>query len=312
MKRKNLIQRMTMPLPELEEYYRYRRKERFEQNVPFSGVKLRKMLHPLALGLLKMMAIFTKQKITVIADHRSSTDRPIIFASTHIGWDDPAIVLLAIRDHAYLFWGDPKNSYKTIDGFFMDLNGAIICDTHDKEDRNIGKQSCIKWLKQGGNLLVFPEGAWNVTENLPVMPLFPGVAEMAIRTGAEIVPIAFEKFGKNFYVNIGANISPDNFILEQKQELTYKIRDVLATLKWELWEKQPQEMRSDIPRGYRQQFLQGFTDQIPDESYSLEAIEITRFHTKEEIAQKEIESHLNRLIPCKEIMFLFRKRPFNK
>lgn len=83
------------------------------------------------------MAIFTQQKITVITDDRRLTDRPVIFTATHICWDDPAIVLLAIRDHAYLFWGDPKNSYKTIDSFFMDLNGAIICDTQDKEDRNI-------------------------------------------------------------------------------------------------------------------------------------------------------------------------------
>ena len=65
---------------------------------------------------------------------------------------------------------------------------------------------------------------------------YTGAAEMAICTGAEIVPIAFEKFGKNFYVNIGANISPKNFVLEQKQELTDMLRDRLATLKWELWE----------------------------------------------------------------------------
>lgn len=84
--------------------------------------------------------------------------------------------------------------------------------------------------------MIFPEGVWNVTENLPVMPLFTGAAEMAICTRAEIVPIVFEKFGKNFYVNIGANISPKNFVLEQKQELTDMLRDRLATLKWELWE----------------------------------------------------------------------------
>lgn len=59
--------------------------------------------------------------------------------------------------------------------------------------------------------MIFPEGAWNVTENLPVMPLFAGAAEMGILTGAEIVPIAFEKYGKDFYVNIGKNISPENF-----------------------------------------------------------------------------------------------------
>lgn len=67
------------------------------------------------------------------------------------------------------------------------------------------------------------------------MPLFAGTAEMAIRTGAEIVPIAFEKFGKNFVVNIGKNITPKNYALSQKQELTVLLRDTLSTLKWEIW-----------------------------------------------------------------------------
>ena len=139
------------------------------------------------------------------------------------------------------------------------------------------------------------------------MPLYSGAAEMAILTGAEIVPLAFEKYGNDFYVNIGKNISPQKFELEQKWELTDILRDTLAELKWELWERQSQEMRANIPLGYRQQYLRGFTDQITDESYSQEAIETTRFHTKAEIAQKEVEAHLDRLIPCKENAFLFRR-----
>lgn len=307
MKRKNLIQRLTMPLPELEAYYRERRQERFEQNMPFRGMKIRKLIHPLTLGLLKMAALLSHQSITVIADHRIPTDRPVIFASTHSGWDDPAVVFLAIHDQAYLLWGDPKYSYKTIDGFFMDLNGSIICHTDSKSDRYIGKETCIQCLNQGGNLLIFPEGAWNVTSNLPVMPLFDGTAEMAIRSGAEIVPIAFEKYGNAFYVNIGKNISPQEFKLEQKSKLTNILRDALATLKWEIWSQMPQESRYLIPDGYRKQYLQSFVDQIADDSYSLEAIEVTRFHTKEEIEKKEVESHLDRLIPCSENAFLFRK-----
>lgn len=307
MKRKNLIKRLTMPLPELEANYRERRKERFEQNMPFSGVELRKALHPVALGLLKMMAIVTRQRITVVADHHIPTNRPIIYASTHIGWDDPAIALLAIRDHAYFFWGDPKGSYKTSDGFFMDLNGTIICHTDNKCDRYIGKETCVQWLNQGGNLLIFPEGAWNVTAHLPVMPLFAGTAEMAIRSGAEIVPLAFEKYGKDYVVNIGKNISSANFELSQKQELTDILRDSLASLKWEIWLLMPQESRRLIPDGYGEQYLRGFVDQIADDSYSLEAIEVTRFHTKAEIAQKEVDAHLDKLIPCKNNAFLFHK-----
>lgn len=308
MKRKNLLQRLSMPLGELETYYRERRRVRFEQNAPFAGVKLRKWLHPLTLGVLRLAALATGQRITVIGDRRVPADRPVIFASTHIGWDDPAIVLLAVRDHAYLFWGDPKGSYKTLDGLVMDMNGIIACDTGSKSDRYIGKETCIKWLSQGGNLLIFPEGAWNVTDHLPVMPLFPGTADMAIRTGADIVPVAFEKFGKEFLVNIGKNIPAEGYAPSQNQELTQLLRQSLAELKWEIWSTRPQESRADLPADYRTAYLRGFTDQIPDDSYSLEIIEATRFHSKAELARREMASALEGLIPRKENAFLFRNR----
>ena len=80
-KRKNLIQRLQMPLAELERYYREQRKECFEKNESFSYVKLRKMLHPILLCGLKILHLFCGQKITVIGDQRVLVDRPIIFAA---------------------------------------------------------------------------------------------------------------------------------------------------------------------------------------------------------------------------------------
>lgn len=40
-----------------------------------------------------------------------------------------------------------------------------------------------------------------------------------------------------------------------------------------------------------------------DESYSLEAIEMTHFHTKAEREQKEVNVHLEKLNPCMENAF---------
>lgn len=85
----------------------------------------------------------------------------------------------------------------------MWLNGVLYLDTAYKEDRMIAKEMGIRLLNQGGSLGIFPEGAWNVTENEVVMKLYSGTAEMAIRTGADIVPIAIEQRGRTFCVNIG-------------------------------------------------------------------------------------------------------------
>ena len=166
------------------------------------------------------------------------------------------MILSSIGDHAYLFWGDPHEMYRDVNGFLLDINGIVVYDTGDKSDRYIGKESCIKWLNRGGNMLIFPEGAWNVTESLPVMPLFSGTTEMAIRSGAEIVPLAIERYGKNYTINIGQNISVSDLQLEQKQQLTDELRDAIATLKWEIWEQQPQTKRNEIPPDYRLQELQ--------------------------------------------------------
>lgn len=308
MKRKNFIKRLTMPLPELERYYRERRKERFENNEPFGGVKLRRVLHPVLVGGMKLLHILGRQKITILNDKRVHTDRSVIYAATHIGWDDIEMILSSIDDHAYLFWGDARESYKTMDGFLLDINGIIVCDTADKTDRYIGKENCVKWLALGGNLLIFPEGAWNVTESLPVMPLYSGTAEMAIRSGADIVPVAIERYGKNYTINIGQNISASGLEIEQKHQLTEKLRDAMAALKWKIWEKQPDTKRAEIPSNYRQQELQELQElqeQMHD-AYTMEDIEITRFHTEAEFARMEVEGHLSRLIPSKENAFLLR------
>lgn len=303
MKKKNIFQRMAMPLPELEAYYREQRRVRFENNESFGGVKLRKLLHPVLVDGMKLLHLLGRQKITILADRRTLTDRPIVYAATHIGWDDIEMILSAIGDHAYLFWGDPKESYKTMDGFLLDLNGIIVCNTGYKMDRYIGKETCVKWLAQGGNLLIFPEGAWNVTESLPVMPLFTGAAEMAIRSGAEIVPVAIERFGNDYTINIGENISASGLALEQKQQLTDRLRDAMATLKWEIWASQPQAKRSKIPPDHRHQELKT----LLQGSYTLEVIEATRFHTKAEIARKEVEARLRMMIPSRQNAFLLRQ-----
>ena len=305
MKRKNLFQRLTMPLPELGHYYQERRKERFESNAPFGGVTLRKILHPVLVCCLKLIHLVGNVKITVIGDQRTKTTRPIIYAATHIGWDDVEMIFTAIRDHAYLFWGDPRESYRTMDGFLLDLNGTIICDTDSKPDRYIGKETCIRWLEQNGNLLIFPEGAWNITENLPTMPLYAGVAEMALRTGAEIVPVAIERYGKDYAVNIGANIVCDDFGAEQKWELTALLRDAMATLRWDIWASQPRVSRSEIPSDYRAQEINDIVEQMQG-VYVIDDIDATRFRTRAEMEQKDAFAHLDKLMPSKGNAFLLK------
>ena len=98
----------------------------------------------------------------------------------------------------------------------LGLNGVICLETRDEEDRHIAKETAVQLLLHGGNLLIYPEGAWNISENLPVAGLFSGTAEMAIRTGAEIVPVAVESYGKHMYAAVGKNIDSVELGMDKK------------------------------------------------------------------------------------------------
>lgn len=302
-----MLQRVTMPLSDLENYYREQRYIRFEQNARLSWIRARRCIHHALLLVLRIRQIFSGLSLTVIGDQRKKTEHPIIYACTHIGWDDVEIAYCALRNPSWLLLGDPRELYKSIDGLMLWMNGVICCETADKRDRYISKETCIKLLQQGGNLLIFPEGAWNISENLPVMKLFTGAAEMAIRTGAEIVPVAIEQYGKKFIANIGTNIRCSDYDLSQKQALTDLLRDAMCTLKWEIIEKYASDSRSNISSDYWKNFLLGIEAQMSD-SYTLEDIEITRYHDKHITEPSEAFEHLQYLIPCRENAFLLRER----
>ena len=74
------------------------------------------------------------------------------------------------------------------------------------EDRGIAKKRSIELLEKGGNLLIYPEGAWNISPNLPVMKLYKGAVNIAVKTKADLIPIAIEQVENHFYVSIGKNI----------------------------------------------------------------------------------------------------------
>ena len=297
---------MSMPLPELEAYYRKQRAISFHKGEPIRGIVWRKRAHGLLHSLLTVSRIFSGLTLTVIEDRRIHTNKPIIYACTHVGRYDIEMAIQLIHTSAYLLMGDPGSVYKNFDGAALWFNGVIFVDTAYKEDRYIGKENCIKLLKQGGSLLIFPEGAWNITENQIVMPLFSGTAEMAIRTGAEIIPIAIERYDKHYYANIGENIFSEGYTLEQKQELTALLQDTLCTLKWDIWTQFPNANRADFPPDAAEQFVDNIMSET-ENGYTVEEINRTRFHTKD-VTPEESFAHLSDLQISRSNAFLFNKR----
>ncbi len=280
MEYKNFIQRMKMDIDTLSDYYMEKRLERFESSIPLKGIDLRKKIHGLPLKLVELDRKASKETVSVINDERIITDRPKIYACTHIGGNDIQRVFEAIKEHAYLFLGDPKGLYKDISGLLLFLNGVINMETKDKTDRFIAKKRAIELLNKNGNLLIFPEGAWNITPNLLVMDLYKGAVLMARETGADIIPVAIEQYDNDFFVSIGKNIKMDDYSALSLDDLNIVLKDAMGTQKWNIVEKHPQS-RKDLNIDEKD-FAQSIVNKCPY-GFTTQDVEKTRYIDKDKI-----------------------------
>lgn len=269
------------------------RKEYLKNHSTIKGYRKSKMWHAILLPLLKLLRIVNMQNIHIIGDKHINTSRPTLYACTHIGFFDVMILFEVIKKPCWLFWGNPNEDLITLFGWMALKNGTILIDSYDKEDRKCAKQEAEMLLNQGGSLMIFPEGAWNITDNEPVMRLFPGTVSLALNTGAEIIPIAIDQYGKDFYVNIGENI-------HYKHEdwdidiLNSKLRDTLATLKYQIWEQQPTAVRSELHSNYRDIFVKKIFEDAGGK-YTPQMVENERYHDRKSVSKEEVFSYLRKI-----------------
>ena len=288
------IKKMTVK--ELEEYYASKRKYEYDMGKPIKGIELRKKIHRLCLNVVKLDRIFSKEKIKVVQDSRGHVEGPIIYACTHIGGNDIQRAFEAIDNHAYLFVADLGEMYRDVLGKVLYLNGAICLNSGNKEDRHIAKERAVELLNKGGDLLIFPEGAWNVTDNLPVMKLFKGTIDMAKETKATIVPVAEDFRNKTTLVSIGAPINYDKIKDMPTEEANKLLRDTLASLKWKLWEKYPMEKRENITDEEKENFAMNIVNILNfGEGYQLEDVYRTRYKDKNEPTEEEVFSFVKKM-----------------
>lgn len=62
---------------------------------------------------------------------------------------------------------------------FITLNGVFFFNERVKEDRKAVAEKMTEHLKQGGNIMYFPEGAWNLKPALPMLPCYWGIVDIS-------------------------------------------------------------------------------------------------------------------------------------
>lgn len=272
------------------------------------SLEQRKKIHFLILGIYKLKNRLGGFSYTLINDKRVETTKPIIFVITHVGKYDIEVVSEAIGTHYYLLSGDYEHIQGIVDAPFLGLNGVFYFNEKDKVDRKRVSVDMINHLQNNGNLMYFIEGTWNMSSNLPVLPCYWGIVDIAIKGNATIIPVAAEQYGKHFVVNIGENFDMNkyNFGVDGKKEGIDSLRDTLATLKWEIWEYMPRFKRSELVGDEWDKYKEERYKEWP--YFNDEYIDGLVFKPKGVVANNEAFAHVKKLEPNRNNAFLLDKR----
>lgn len=233
------------------EKYKLNKASRLKTTKPVRWIQVKKCIRPFMRLCLYIQRLFTGFKIEFINKDLEPTDRQRVFAVSHIGKWDFEIVNEVIKSHFHILAADFMNMQGTVSGIFMKLFGVIFVDETDKDDRHNTKLMMESVLRQGDNMMLFPEAAWNFSENEIIYDIVFGAVDIAINTESVITPICIEQYGNRFVINIGKN-----FVPTEKVESTRELRDIMASLKWEIWEREGITSRKDIPYDYWSRFIE--------------------------------------------------------
>ncbi|MFR2095178.1 lysophospholipid acyltransferase family protein [Eubacterium sp.] len=286
------------------EFLKYLLKNEPTSVISKRGIAVRKSISPLIRNVIAPLS--SKNKYIIDRNKNLPNDRPLIFAATHGLKDDIACGISATGTHAYLLFGSLPDFFGTIDGPSLWLNGVILVDRKNKQSRRAAKPKMNYALSLGTNILMFPEGTLNKTENLIVQKLFPGVYDVAKQSGALVVPVAIIQEDNKVYAKVC-----DAFDITQyeRQEGLDTLRDLMATAKYELMEKYSRCSRADI--GNAKEYWKNFLDDLVNQMlpfYDYEIENSSQYLDKTDLKHISVKKQYKKLKFNKDNVFLLNKR----
>ena len=275
-----------------------------EKVISKKGVIIRKLISPV---LRFAVPFFTPHTKLVVERRKQLPKQPVIFAATHGFREDVEHTVVMAGRQAYMLNGCPLQLLRSFDGITAWLVGLIIIDRTDRESRSSSVEKLVRVLKLGSSVIMYPEGTWNKSPNQLMSGLFPGIYDVAKKSGALVVPIATYRGKKKSY-----GIQEEAFDICQydRTEGMQVLRDKMATMQYELMEKYGKGSRSEFPYGeeaeqYWKDHIDGLMAEVQFYEYEVELN--TKYRPKGITDPKDAFAFLDHLIPRWENEFMFRK-----
>lgn len=195
----------------------------------------------------------------LIIENNLSYKGSVIYAVNHTNVSDTPVVFHTLNKQAYILAG--TKSQKLIDSIGFNLNGVVWVDRHSAKSRKKSTEKIYKILSSGGSVMWFPEGTWNLTDNLLMLPMRYGIVKMAAKANVPIVPISIHYAGNKIYSTVGEPIIIG--INENATTAITRLRDTMATMKYEQMEACGAYKRADVVKKDFEDLIKATLDEYP-------------------------------------------------
>ena len=266
-------------------------------------MKLRKVINK---PLRKVLRTFDGKKVLIEGRELLDKNEQYIFSSSHYFTEDIQIAIGSLDRNAWALIGTTNQLEHNPKIYAVWLNGMIYVDRLDENSR---KESVLKMeyiLNHGGNILIFPEGGWNNTENLLINPLFAGPYKVSVATGKKVVPLVVYNGEENrVYVKFGEPIPLYNY---EKEEALTILRDSMGSLMYELIEKYSKPLcRGSLEGDFHLQFMEDRKNEYLKNKWTEDSWdeELTVYKSKDITTPQEVRASLDGVVITKDNAAIF-------
>lgn len=224
------------------------------------GLNTRKTLNAPWKEILKLA---TSKKVIIEQNVELDKNKQYVFACNHSFDEDVISILQSLDRNAYVLNGSTDQTEHNPIFLALWLNGMIYVNRQDKESRADALRKMKKVIEMGSNIMLFPEGGYNNTENRLIAPLFPGgVYDLSVDKNIEVVPvISFNdynyhegSFDDKIYIRIG---KPMDLSKYERYEASEILRDEMSTMVYDiLLEHDMSIKREDLGKNPRERYME--------------------------------------------------------